>query len=168
MTQWNPTQLNVARALACSHTHEQAADLAHCSRSTVERLVRRSAFHDLIEEYRKAVWREVEPAFLANLILALDLQRQVIRGDVDATEPRAEGDISHAGGARGRRGLTAAAGGTTALADVVEHFPEELIEPDVQHDGDGVERPHGGVRLPPLDAADPGRVVAALRGQGLL
>lgn len=88
LERWIPAQRTAARLLAIGYTRDQVSRSIGVSLRTLYRWCERDAFWSLVEELHGAAWVRVEPRVSANLELALDVQAQMLRGEVGAEDPR--------------------------------------------------------------------------------
>lgn len=85
---WKAQQLSAARLLAIGYTKGMAASEAGVDLRTVMRWCARSDFHELVLQYQQTAFARVEPMIMANLELALEMQRKVMNGELAPNDPR--------------------------------------------------------------------------------
>lgn len=87
---WTPKQLLAARCRAIGMTQQASADQVGVNLVTLQRWETQRGFTALREEYMERVVSQVEPTIMANLLLALEVQRQVLNGELTHDSGRAE------------------------------------------------------------------------------
>ena len=87
---WKPTpeQACAARYLAIGCTLQHSADQARVGLRTVQSWVKKAAFAEYVERLHLSLLERVEASLMANLQLALEVQRQVLNGEVSARDER--------------------------------------------------------------------------------
>lgn len=85
---WTPSEDRVARLLAIGYTQEMAADELGMARRTVQNYCAKPGFYEYVKHLSLLAWERVEPSLMANMELALDVQRQVLLGKLDAKDNR--------------------------------------------------------------------------------
>jgi hypothetical protein len=89
--EWRPSvqQEAAARYLAIGCTHQYTADRCGIkSLVTIHNWFKRREFADYVQLLRERAFDEVNPKIWQNVVLALELQRQVLAGEVPADDPR--------------------------------------------------------------------------------
>jgi hypothetical protein len=83
-----PQERAIVRCLALGYSLRETARLTRVSLSTVTR--KAAVLHDAIERIRENVPREIERQVYGNLALALDVERLVLSGELEADDKRAQ------------------------------------------------------------------------------
>lgn len=81
-------QALAARYLSLGKTLEGTAAELRISHDTIARWMKDPAFLELLDGYKAAAIDLIEPAVMANLMAALELQRQVLHGELDPGDRR--------------------------------------------------------------------------------
>lgn len=85
---WNVKQKLGARLRAIGYTQQATADQIGVDITTVQRWEENSAFHDYVQQLHSLAWRRIEPAIMANVELAVDVQRQMFIGELKPDDKR--------------------------------------------------------------------------------
>lgn len=86
---WKPEQRVAAWCLAIGMTWQATADRVGVkSLQTLANWLKKPEFADYVDYLRATALSRVEPTIMTNLELALDLQRQVLSGELDADDAR--------------------------------------------------------------------------------
>lgn len=90
MVPWKPTpaQRSVARLLAIGYPQTAAAEALGQNLRTVQRWCADEQFEAYIDRLYQTAWERVEPGIMANVELAIEVQRQMLRGEVKPNDPR--------------------------------------------------------------------------------
>lgn len=85
---WTPTQYKIAHYVAKGYTKEQTGRMCNVHSDTVRRLLIRNDFNELVYQLAQEAMARIEPTIMANLELALDIQRNMFLGEIPATDRR--------------------------------------------------------------------------------
>ena len=85
---WKPKQKLVARYLAIGYTQEMAARAVGYSERQVGRLIVDPAFTGLVQQLHERLWSRLEPEIVANMLLAVDVQRRMFLGEINPSDGR--------------------------------------------------------------------------------
>ncbi len=86
--EWNPAQDRAARLMALGYTQQMVADELQVTLRTVQNWCAIPGFYVYVDELAAMAWTRVEPRLMANIELALDVQRRMLLGEIDAKSPR--------------------------------------------------------------------------------
>lgn len=84
---WNAKQRTAARLLAMGLSKGDVAARVDVDAGTMSEWVKDPHFEDYCEDVYAVAWKRIEPAIMANVELALDLQKRVFLGEVKASDP---------------------------------------------------------------------------------
>lgn len=85
---WKPAKRAAARYLAIGCAQEYAAQHSGVTKRTVQNWCTEPDFDAYVLYLRETALQQVEPAIMANLHLALEVQQQVLRGEIPADDGR--------------------------------------------------------------------------------
>lgn len=85
---WRPAQKTAALMLAIGATESHAAVRAGVSQSTITAWKHQPLFDERVRELRASAWQDVEQSIMANVQLALEVQRQGLAGELAIDDPR--------------------------------------------------------------------------------
>lgn len=90
-SEWTPSvsQRAAAQLLAIGSTWQYTADYCRVTVNTIGNWAKRPEFAALVDQVRENVWDRVAPAMMANVMLALEVQRQVLTGEIGGKDDRA-------------------------------------------------------------------------------
>ena len=74
--------------MAIGYTQQMAADEMGIALRTVQNYCAKKGFYEYVKHLSLLAWERVEPSLMANMELALDVQRQVLLGKIDAKDGR--------------------------------------------------------------------------------
>jgi hypothetical protein len=81
-------QRNAARMLAVGHTQVQTAKAVGVHVRTIRKWCDEPQFTALVDELHYSAWTRIEPKVFASLELALDIEQEMLRGEVRADDIR--------------------------------------------------------------------------------
>lgn len=85
---WKPDKRAAARLLAIGCSQQYTADQVGVVLRTVQNWCADPEFDNVRQELQELAWASVEPTIMANVQHALEVQRMVFRGDLNAGDKR--------------------------------------------------------------------------------
>lgn len=85
---WKPDKRAAARYIAIGCTQQYSADQVGVTLRTVQNWCAEDEFDQVVTQLRDLAWARVEPGIMANVELALEVQRQMFRGEVSPDDKR--------------------------------------------------------------------------------
>lgn len=85
---WNVKQKLGARLRAIGYTQQSTADQVGVSITTIQKWEEDDAFHEYVQQLHNVAWQRIEPAIMANVALAVDVQRDMLNGLVKPDDKR--------------------------------------------------------------------------------
>lgn len=88
LSEWSVKQRLVARLRAIGYTQQSSADQVGVDLTTVQRWEDIDAYVAYEQELHQAAWERIEPGIMANVALAVEVQRDMLLGLVPANDKR--------------------------------------------------------------------------------
>lgn len=85
---WTVNQRLAARMRAIGYTQQQTAEAVGVELRTVQRWEEKPDFVEFVQALHEAAWQRIEPGIMANVALAVDVQREMLLGKVKADDKR--------------------------------------------------------------------------------
>src|SRR5689334_17532732 len=86
--EWSVKQRLGARLRAIGYTQQAAADQAGCDITTLQRWEEDAAYVAFEQQLHDQAWERIEPGIMANVALAVEVQRDMLRGEVKPDDKR--------------------------------------------------------------------------------
>lgn len=86
--EWSVKQRLAARLRAIGYTQQSSADQVGVDLTTLQRWEEIDAYVEFEQQLHQAAWERIEPGIMANVALAVEVQRDMLLGLVPANDKR--------------------------------------------------------------------------------